>query len=431
MSEKLTLKLLISAITAVIPIAIVNPALAIQIRFVELVNTQTVMPDDDRPFTAFDSASISGSSVVFRGTSGQRSLGQLGQPTEGTYREGIYLLRDRTLTKIIDLKTPTPGFPFQKFASPILSGNNVAFLAISPARTMSLYTQFDRKPLTAIISPDTPSANNNPYFWKFGTTARSRFTPPPIHMDGTSIVFEGPYGPYNYRNGELREGFIGGKSPRISSNRIITILPGLPSIGPSLVPTESGSIQLAIDTDPATTIIDGTTRLPHGALVRDLGYLKTNRISPPSIPPVISANTLFFFANDTNGQAGLYTRDDRRIREILRQGTVIPDLGPVEQFGPIAISGINQAFAIRQNDITIAIALRTGGQILKVVKLGDPIDGKILASLQPLGTQFLSGRTLVFIARFTDGTRSIYRAEAFPENVAEAEAMARDREPDS
>ncbi len=434
-------KIITASIVSGFVLAISNPALAIQFRFIKLADTQTVMPGDGRPFTHFDSASISGTSVVFRGT--------IGQPGDPTYREGIYLLRDRRLTKIVDRNTPspTPNFKFNTFLSPILSGNNVAFLSSSTSQspasanlatgsftidTLALYTLFDGKPLTAIADPYTRPANNNPYFWQFGTTTRNRFTPPPIHMDGTSIVFEGGYG---YFKGNLKAVSYRGSSPRISVNRVVTIFPSTPSDRPSL-PSDGGRIQLTIGRNTPTTIIDATTQLPNGKYVRDVGYrlisYSTVRGVPtyPISPPVISANTVFFFANDTDGQGGLYTRDDRRIREIIRQGAVIPDFGSVNQFGPLAISGINQAFSLREGAIQTAIAMRTGGQILKVAKIGDSIDGKKITRILPLGTQFLSGRTLVFIANFSDASTGIYRAEAFPETVEESIALERDREPD-
>ena len=409
--QKLRSVLLFSAIS----LAIANPALAIRFQVTKLADTETIMPGEERPFTAFDSASISGSSVVFQGT--------IGKPTERRYREGIYLLRDRALSKIVDLKTRTPRFRFAQFASPMLSGNNVAFIGIDPMRSFALYTQFEGKPLTSIVNATTPPANNNPFFWRFGASVRSRMTPAPIHMDGQNIVFEGRYG---YLGGKVQRVTYDGIGPRINGSRIVTFIPPRPINARGQSSIDRGRIQLTIGSAAPTTIVDETTLLPHGKRVSDFGF----RRQPNSSTPVINANTVLFFANDSDGEGGLYTRRDAGLRTIIRQGTVVPDIGPVQNFGSIGISGINQAFSVREGRTQTALVMRTGGQILKVFKLGDSIDGKTIASFNPLGTQFLSGRSIVFVARFTDGSSGLYRAQAFPENAAEAVAMSRDREPE-
>ena len=418
-------KLLSVSFLSALSLTIANPALAIQFQFVKLVDTQTVMPSEGRPFTGFDSASISGSSVVFRGT--------IGQPTERRYREGIYLLRDRALSKVVDLRTRTPRFRFAQFASPMLSGNNVAFIGINSTRSMSLYTQVEGKPLTSIVNATTAPANNNPFFWRFGTSVRSRMTPSMIHMDGPNIVFDGGYG---YFGGQVQRVTYDGISPRINGTRIVTFIPPTAFNGTGQPTTDRGRIQLTVGSSAPATIVDNTTLLPHGKLVSDFGGGLSSGFGSgvrrqPNIPtPIVNANTVFFFANDSDGEGGLYTRRDTGLRTIIRQGTVVPDIGPVQSFGGIGISGINQAFSIREGRTQTALVMRTGGQILKVFKLGDSIDGKQIAAFNPLGTQFLSGRSIVFIVRFTDGSSGIYRAQATPENAAEAIAMARDREPD-
>ena len=410
-------KLLSVSLLSAISLTIANPALAIQFQFTKLVDTQTLMPDEERPFTAFDSASISGSSVVFRGT--------IGSPTNRRYREGIYLIRDRALSKIVDLRTRTPRFRFAQFASPTLSGNNVAFIGLNATRSMALYTQFEGKPLTPIVNSTTVPANNNPFFWRFNASGSRLLTPAPIHMDGPNIVFEGGYG---YFGGKVQRVTYDGISPRINATRVVTFIPPT-AIDDNAQPSiDRGRIQLTIGSAAPVTIVDNTTMLPHGKRVR--GFGSGVRRLPIAPIPIVNANTVFFFANDSDGEGGLYTYRSTGLRTIIRQGTVVPDIGPVQSFGSIGISGINQAFSIRKGRTQTALVMRTGGQILKVFKLGDSIDGKPIATFNPLGTQFLSGRSIVFTVQFTDGSSGIYRATAIPENAAEAVAMARDRELD-
>ena len=414
-------KLLSVSLLSAISLTIANPALAIQFQLTKLVDTQTLMPDEGRPFTAFDSASISGSSVVFRGT--------IGSPTNRRYREGIYLIRDRALSKIVDLRTRTPRFRFAQFASPMLSGNNVAFIGISATRSMALYTQFEGKPLTSIVNSTIVPANNDPFFWRFGTSGSRRLMPAPIHMDGPNIVFEGGYG---YFGGKVQRVTYDGISPRINGTRVVTFIPPT-TIDDNAQPSiDRGRIQLTIGGAAPATIVDNTTMLPHGKLVRDFGGGFGSGVQrlPIAPTPIVNANTVFFFANDSDGEGGLYTYRSTGLRTIIRQGTVVPDIGPVQSFGGIGTSGINQAFSVRKGRTQTALVMRTGGQILKVFKLGDSIDGKPIATFNPLGTQFLSGRSIVFIVRFTDGSSGIYRATAIPENAAEAMAMSRDRELD-
>ena len=414
-------KLLSVSFLSAISLTIANPALAIQFQFTKLVDTQTLMPDEGRPFTAFDSASISGSSVVFRGT--------IGRPISRRYREGVYLIRDRALSKIVDLRTRTPRFRFEQFASPILSGNNVAFIGINSMRSMALYTQFEGKPLTAIVNSTTAPANNNSFFWQFGALGSRQLMPAPIHMDGPNIVFEGGYG---YFGGKVQRVTYDGISPRINGTRVVTFIPSTAIDDREQPSIDRGRIQLTIGSAAPATIVDNTTMLPHGKLVSNFGgnFGSSARRLPIAPTPIVNANTVFFFANDSEGEGGLYTQRSTGLRTIIRQGTVVPDIGPVQSFGGIGISGINQAFSVRKGRTQTALVMRTGGQILKVFKLGDSIDGKKIATFNPLGTQFLSGRSIVFIVRFTDGSSGIYRTTATPENTAEAVAMARDREPD-
>lgn len=395
----------------------IQPAFAIAFKFEKLVDNQTTMPGDGRSFTGFDQASISGSSVVFRGT-----VGRSGDPS---YREGIYLLRDRALSKIVDLntKSPSPGFSFSGFTSPILSGNVVAFLAVNPERSISLYRQVPDKPLQIVADPYTRPANNNPYFWRFGATRKSP-QPAPIHMDGNVLVFEG--GTYGAVNGQVRslayaQSGLPTISPRVSANRIVSVA-GKQQIRLTV------SNGITPETGLSRVIAAHGMRLPDGSHLKDFGKLR-GALEPV---PVISSRVILFYAQTDRESGGLYTHTDTRqggrLEQVLTLGETLPQLGPIKQVSSLAVSGVNLGFGVRSDNVLTAIGMRVGGQRLKVVHIGDAIEGKRVVSIAPLGTQFLSGRTMVMILRFADGMQGIYRSTAIPETPEEAMEMEKGQE---
>jgi hypothetical protein len=100
--------------------------------------------------------------------------------------------------------------------------------------------------------------------------------------------------------------------------------------------------------------------------------------------------------------------------------TAIPDgSGNFTAFGTPSIDGGNVAFSARGTSDQYGVYFSDGGLLQEIISLNDTLDGKTLAQLSHgIG---LSGYSVAFWARFTDGSTGIYRADgvsAVPEPTA-------------
>jgi hypothetical protein len=125
----------------------------------------------------------------------------------------------------------------------------------------------------------------------------------------------------------------------------------------------------------------------------------------------------------TATQFGVYTKSATSVlRAVATNHTVAPGYDgstPLSSFGEVAIDGPNIVFTAAPVGGPAGIYGESVGSLSKIISVGDQLEGKVINSLSFSDDRPLSGRDLVFVAGFEDGSTGLFVADV-PEPAAAA-----------
>ena len=157
------------------------------------------------------------------------------------------------------------------------------------------------------------------------------------------------------------------------------------------------------------TVADQTTPAPSGALFAEFGG-----------EPALSGGVVVFRARDASGLTGLFRRSSGGAVRVADASTPIPDGGGAafSGFGNHAIDrGVVVFEGIGAPGSAVGLYAEAGGELVKIIDLGDSLDGKTPAELE-ISREAISENRVAFWARFGDGSEGVFVA-TLPEPGAE------------
>ncbi len=309
--------------------------------FSRVADYTTVAQGQTTPFTFFDSTvGISGSNVAFEGSCNSGG-------------DGIYsgVVGITGATRIADATMTAPGqtFKFSTFAAPVISGGNLADLALyNNSNSTGIYTGVvGTTGLTRLADMSTVAPGQTTTFSSFVGT----------NVSGGNVGFLAHY------NGNAGEGVYTG----------------------------------VVGTTNLTRIVDTSMTAP-GQTGPFSGFGG----------PVMSGNNLAVSGNFSGGQ-GLYTGvvGTPGVTRIADNSTLVPGQAvPFSQFNVFSISGSDVAFFAfyKGGD---GIFLYHDGSLLDVAELGEPLFGSTITNFTASGTVSLSGNELSFGYLLADGVGGV------------------------
>lgn len=389
----------------------------------QAAGTQTAIPGGTGNFTDFPSGpGLSGNNLAFYG------LGAGGQ-------QGLYLTTlgsMQTPSLIANLDTPIPGGTgsFLSFGAEagiiIVSGNTAVFAGSGSGGQRGLYGAVFAPPQVGDPFRLADTATAIPE----GTGNFTEFPYAP-GLDGSSAVFTG-------QGADGQQGVYGavfapplvGPPLRIADTATaipggsgaFTDFPSSPGIsGPTAVFAGNGAdgqqgVYGAVFAPPEVgdpfRIADTTTAIPEGT-----GNF-TNFGAEAGII-IVSGNTAIFGGSGVGGQQGIYSAvlappqvgPPSRIADTT---TAIPGgAGQFTSFGEASASETDVAFLGHGAGGQTGIYDLTGGQLLKVVAVGEAINGKAIIGLS-FSRGGVFGDPVAFQATFEDGSQGVYRMAMVP-----------------
>lgn len=120
-----------------------------------------------------------------------------------------------------------------------------------------------------------------------------------------------------------------------------------------------------------------------------------------------------FIGSGSSGQAGVYTAVGGTLSVVADLNTPVPGgSGNFTAFGNVSMDGGSVAFEGIDGAGQRGVYTNLGGSLEKVITVGDTLDGLIVSdAFGATGASMLSGNTIGFFVRFTDGSKAIYRAD--------------------
>ncbi|MBD1869863.1 hypothetical protein H6F88_22095 [Oculatella sp. FACHB-28] len=364
-----------------------DSAHAISFTFTKIADTSTFIPDGTGTFTEFHAPSISGSNVAFLGKG-------------SGFQRGIYTGLGDGLDKVVDTNTPIPGSPngsFTNFIDSSISGSNVAFLGFGDGSSQTGIYLSTEQGLAVVADRNTPIPGGNGNFTGFNVP----------DLSGNNVVFLGT-------NGQGSPGIY------LDNGDQLTVVadPNTPIPGGtgnfisflSRAVSEDGVAFQGIGRDQSGiyTNIGGSL-----AVVADRNTLdpaSNNNFTDFFMPPALSGDNVAFGGLSVGwDQAGIYTKVGSQLNAVA---TNSPDRGVLEFINFMSapsISGSNTAFLAGFDS---AIYTDVGGSFARLIGRDDTLDGKTLTSVDfsPISNG-LSDGSLAFLARFSDGSQGIFRAD--------------------
>lgn len=365
----------------------------VTISFTRVVDTDDSIPGTNKAFFTLAAPALDGREVAFYGSA------SLGDPT------GIYLASNSAISTIVDTDTQIPGAPsgvdFVGFSHPSLSDGQVAFTG---ATAISGYTfegvvLHDGSSLSVIAKNGTPVPDmTGEYFIYFftcslqgddigfhsGTTAGWGVfsTDGGLHtVADESTLIPGTNMPFDwfYPNPTFSHGSVAFSGANSSVEGVYSEALGL------------------------HTVADTSTSIPGG----------TGTFTSFADSPVIRNDHVVFFAQGGSGQFGLYLGNGT-LSLIADDSTAIPDgSGTFTGFGSVyEPASLNEcgsvAFRATGDSGQIGIYTTIGGQLIKLVDIGDTLDGDSITNLE-IAREAVDGNRIAFVATFSGG-QAIYIA---------------------
>jgi len=277
------------------------------------------------------------------------SIAFAGKPTAEPGMTGVYALIDGELQRVVDPTTAVPGRSesTDDLRSPCIGGQTVAFWGKGSDHKEGIYIWRPGQGVAVVADHDTPVPGITGTFSYLGDQAA---------VDGESVVFYG--GRYQERAGIYRD-----------TNGV-------------------GSV-----------VCDKSTRIPGGS---------GNFVSFSN--PSADDGMVAFRGFGDFEQTGIYAHADGGLVRIADKGTSMPGGQKFTWFhSQVAIDGGNVAFVGYGESGSSGLYARYDGVLGEIIDLDDTLEGKSLRELH-IGRESLSGGRVVFRARFTDDSESLYIA---------------------
>ncbi|MBD2068068.1 hypothetical protein H6F93_11125 [Leptolyngbya sp. FACHB-671] len=353
------------------------------------MDTSTFIPDGTGTFTEFRAPSISGSNVAFLG----RGNG---------FQAGIYTSMGDGLDKVVDTNTPIPGISngsFTDFSDPSISGSNVAFLGLGDGGYQTGIYLSTEQDLAVVADFNTPIPSGNGNF--------AGFNPP--DLSGDNVAFLGTDGQSNpgiYLNSGDQLTVVADFNTPIpggNGNFISFLSRAVSGDGVAFLGSDGGS-QVGIYTSVGGSL----------SVVADRNTLdpaSNNNFTPGFFtPPALSGDNVAFGGISVGwDQAGIYTKVGSQLNVVATNSLNGGVLEFINFMSVPSISGSNTAFL---TGFGSAIYTDLGGSFARLIGRDDTLDGKTLASVDFSSTSNgLSDNSLAFLARFSDGSQGIFRAD--------------------
>jgi hypothetical protein len=380
----------------------------------------TAIPAGTGNFTGLPLApGLSGSNLVFYGA------GSSGQ--QGLYSTTRGL--PQTPTRIADLNTAIPNgagnfLSFGTEAGIIIVGGDILFTGSGAGSQQGIYLASHATPGALVRIADTAMAIPG----GVGTFAGFQNG---LGFNGADVVFVG-----NGSGGQ--QGIYGASGavvgPPFKVADTTTAIPsgtgnftGFPS-GPALSGSEAafiangsgaqqGLYTVAVLAPPQVgsplRIADTTTAIPGGS--GNFTSFGSDQAHP--IDPAMSGDRVAFVGSGSGGQQGIYGATVSGVGPPIKVAdttTAIPGGGGnFASFGAVSVSATDVAFLGHGAGGQAGIYDMTGGQLLKVIAVGDKIGVKALSGLS-FSRGGLSGDPVAFKATFSDGSQGVYTIEVVP-----------------
>jgi hypothetical protein len=380
----------------------------------------TAIPGGAGNFTSAPLApGLSGSNLVFYGA------GSSGQ-------QGIYLTTrglPQTLTRIADLNTAIPNgagtfLSFGTEAGIIIVGGDIVFSGRGVGSQEGIYLSSHATPGGLVRIADTatviPGGNGN--FSAFQNA---------LGFSGSDVAFVGS-------GSGGQQGIYGASvsavGPPFKVADTATAIPGgsgnfvaFPA-GPALSGSElafigngsaaqQGLYTVAVLAPPQVgspvRIADTTTAIPGGS--GNFTSFGSDQAHP--VDPAMSGDRLAFVGSGSGGQQGIFGASVAAIGppfKVADTATAIPSgSGNFASFSAVSVSATDLAFLGHGAGGQTGIYDMTGGQLRKVISVGDAIQGKLIAGLG-FSRGGLFGDPIAFQATFIDGSQGVYSIDVLP-----------------
>ncbi|MBD2776861.1 DUF7453 family protein [Iningainema tapete] len=314
--------------------------------------------------------------------------------------QGIYKISDGVLSMIADKNTAIPGsnLTFSRFFAPVIESGNVVFGASgsnSSAFTEGIYIQRGET-LSVVVDNNTPiPGGGGRKFSSLGIYAldRGNVAFRDFNQQGIYLSHDRTLELIADRNTPIPGGtgnFSSFGDVALSGDRVVFSTGGQGQFG--VYQSRDGSLEVVADTN---------TNIP-GGVGNFTGFSN----------PGIDGDNIVFGGSGANSQQGIYIRRDGVLKLLVDNNTKVPGgRRTFDSFSNPVIKGDIVAFAGNVDNIPIGIYIYKGNTLLKVVDFNHRLDGKKLSYLS-LGRDALNNSgSATFTARFTDGSRGIYRAD--------------------
>lgn len=293
-------------------------------------------------------------------------------------QQGIYTSTGGMLNVVVDTTTPIPGSSgnFGFFSGPSLDGDRIAFFGSdSNFEQQGIYTSVGGV-LNVVADTNTPIPNGSGNFNAFFGSS----------LDSDQVAFSGLR--FDLETFELLEAGI-----YTSSEGVLNV------VADTNTPIPSGSGNFDFLSDPS---------LDDGAVA-----FSGSRSDPETFETL---------------EAGIYASVGGELNVVADFNTSVPDSNAEFcQFDPFfsfnqgsVVFGGSGCDPVTGELLVGGIYTNLGGSLVKVVDFDDFLDGKEIASGLFVGDEALSGNSIPFWVRFTDGSDGIYLADLSPaESVPE------------
>ncbi len=419
-------KLIVINTSVLFSLLMCNQAGAVNFSFTKIVDSNTPIPNGsgnfsfppggNRSFNPF-SASVNGDNVFFQGF-GSNS------------QSGIYANIGGVLSVVADTNTSIPNgtgnFAFGSFGPSFggtfdLDGNNIAFVGIDSNSQSGVYTNNIGGVLSKIADTNTPIPDGTGNFGSlFGA-----------EIDGNTVAFSGS--DLNFEQEGIYTSVEGVLNVVVDRN---TPIPGgtgnfgsffgysLDSNNIAFWGLDSNFEQSGIYTsiDGAINVVADTNTLIPGS--------SSNFGAFSFSTPSIDGDTVAFRGGGYDPDTfetlanGIYISQGGMLDIVADLNTFLPNSNAKFcQFDPfISLDNNNLVFGgsgcdpVTGSYLVGGIYAKFNDNLVKVIDFDDSLDGKEVSEALYTGSNALSGDSIAFWVRFTDGSDAIYLAQAVPES---------------
>jgi hypothetical protein len=354
--------------------------------FTKIADTSTLIPSGHGEFNFFFEPCIDGRNVAFAGS------GSGGQ-------EGIYTNAGGSLNRVVDTscRIPDDTEKFAFFNETCISGNYVVFSGFRSGGLRGIYTNIGGT-LQQVVDTCFVVPNTNDKFTAFWTPSNS----------GSNVAFEGESaagqeGIYIHMNDCLHR--VADKSTPVTGGYgKFTSFYGVSLDGSSVAFAAKGlERQRGVYSyigGQLYKVADTSTPIPGGSG----NFLSFSEVS-------LDDNNVAFVGLGTAGQCGIYLSVDGILKQIVDKSTSDSTAtGNLYLAENISLNNGNLVFRGFSTSGQHGIYTTLGGSLTQLIGSNMLLDGKKLSCVSS-GRKCLSGNSIVFVAVFSDGSTSIYKAD--------------------